>query len=142
MRPDRNRERTETTRLGAIVFTNHCTVHPPSFSRRFALLLLVPPGMAPVTCGSSRSVSAPETAETAENEVMRDRRSDLSPPEIRLRCAPDERLSDAVTALRMLAEFGDVLVLEIDRGRSRSGAASPPFPRRRIECFRDTWRVG
>ena len=105
VRPDRNRERTETTRLGAIAFTNHCTVHPPSFSRRFALLLLVPPGMAPVTCGSSRSVSAPETAETAENEVMRDRRSDLSPPEIRLRCAPDERLSDAVTALRMLAEF-------------------------------------
>ena len=44
--------------------------------------------------------------------------------------------------LIVASEFGDVLVLEIDRGRSRSGAASPPFPRRRIECFRDTWRVG
>lgn len=48
----------------------HCTVHPPlSLSRRLSRGLL---GISPTTLGSSRSVSAPETAETAENEVILD----------------------------------------------------------------------
>ncbi len=61
----------------------HCTLHPPlSRSRRLSRWLL---GMSPTTLGSSRSVSAPETAETAENDVILDSLSDLSPPDIRLR---------------------------------------------------------
>ena len=88
--------------------------------------------MFPTICGSSRSVSAPDKADTAENDVILDSLSDLSPPEMRLRRLLDATLSAAVTALRMLAEFGDVLLLEMDRGRSE--AASPGF-RRRTECF-------
>ena len=113
----------------------HCTVHPPpslSLSRRFP----EPPGMRPTICGSSRSVSAPDTADTAEKDVIRDSRSDLS-PEMRLRRWPDDTLSAAVTALRMLAEFGDVLLLlDTDRGRSDASL------RRRTERFRATCRGG
>lgn len=94
---------------------NHCTEHPPlSRSRRFSRW--VGGGSPPTSRGSSRSVSAPDAADTAENEVMRDSLSDLSPD--RWLFLLLDMLSAAVTALRMLAEFGDVLLLEIDCGRS------------------------
>ena len=117
----------------------HCTVHPPlSLCRRFE-----PLGSCPTIGGSSRSVSAPDTADTAEKDVIRDIRSDLSAPlEIWRRCCwLDATLPDAVAALRMLAEFGDVLLLETDRGRSRSAAGSPALFRLSTECFRVTCRV-
>ena len=105
---------------------------PLSRSRRLSRELL---GISPTTRGSSRSVSAPDTADTAEKDVILDSLSDLS-AERWLRLWLDDTLSAAVTALRMLAELGVVLLLEMDWGRSSA------FLRRRTECFRDTWRLG
>ncbi len=54
----------------------YCTVQPLlSLSRRLSRELL---GRPPTTLGSSRSVSAPDAADTAEKDVIRDSLSDLS----------------------------------------------------------------
>ncbi len=115
----------------------YCTVQPPlSQSSRFSRC--VGGGRPPTSRGSSRSVSAPDAAETAENEVMRDSLSDLS-PDAWLLCLLLDMLSAAVTALRMLAEFGDVLLLEIDCGRS---LLSRVLLRCSTERLLETWRTG
>lgn len=90
------------------------------------------PGM-PADRGSSRSVTTEETTEY--EEVIRDKREFvLSPADTPLRVsvsvvdradilAPScllVRLAVAVAALRMLEEWGEVLLLEIDGGRSRA----------------------